>query len=826
MEVTGTLVSLRTYDERWGIGRLKISQAQAREIGFGDDALFGGDSVAVVGDCLVGLSEGGDYRMRGKLVRHPKYGDQLQVDAAAVEIAPNPSAIKRFLMRNLHGVGEVSATKVVEKFEADGKLEDLRQILLSNPLSLDVAAITGRRVKIGIKDGADQGIEQFIHRDLAIRLSAGIVNDGTLRRIAAWLAGRIPSATSPDAVPRAWEMFSKDPYLPIMFVEGYGFSQADAIGASLDFSKDHPSRLAALAMHAVTNACESVGHIFLTRQEFARAISEIDTGANPDESLQSAASQGWPVIVDGDRIYLRKYHFAQARAAKILREMADREIAPLYRGNSLEREIVAAEMSVGRNFRLDQSQRDALRGILTSTKQIHTLTAGPGCGKTSIMEVMVGVLARSKMGVFAAPTGKAAKVLSSRLERHSLNASTIHTLLGVSESGFTHNENNPVFADYIVIDESSMLDVEIFGALLSAAPTTAHIIFLGDTNQLPSVGPGQMLADIKALDFDHHELFQTHRNAGGILHVVNESATGHLSKLDGFSDVLFSHGLPEATEASVAQIMLDYERAVERHGIHRVALLTARRKGRPDTPGWNTTYLNARLRERMNPGGEKIHGTFFYLQDRIVVRKNMALEQGKTDDDKPIIEAVVNGDTGTIQGAFYKVDRSGSATRDLEHIEVLLDDGRLIKFPADSLGRLAHAYAMTVHMSQGSEYDEVLFVCTNGMPTFIHRGIVFTAMSRAKKLLRVYADDHSLRSVVRRPIPKRNTAILEIVDRPRAAVHQWPRAAIQTQEETATRGEGAGVNDARETGDQPDTQPEAPIPGGELSSRVSALLGW
>jgi exodeoxyribonuclease V alpha subunit len=822
VEVSGTLVSIKTYNDRWAIGRLKVSETIAEELGLDQAFPEVGSEIVVVGDCLAGLSDGGDYRLRGKFARHPKFGPQFQADAASVEIAPNPVAIKRFLVRNLHNVGEVSAQKIIEKFQAEGKLEELRKTLLANPLSLDVAAITGRKVKVGIKNGADQGIERFIHRDLAIRLSSGVVNDGTLRRIALWLADRIPSHTAPDAVTRAWEVFAKDPYLPIMSVDGYGFSQADAIGLSLSFPRTHPSRLAALAIHSLTSACETNGHIFLTESEFARAVSEVDASANPKDAVEAAIAQGWPIVVDGQRIYLRKYHFAQTRAANLLKLMGGRTLAPLYRGDALDREIIAAEMAMGQSFRLDPSQRAALRGLLTSEKQIHTLTAGPGCGKTSIMEVMVGVLRNSRLGVFAAPTGKAAKVLNGRLSRHGLTASTIHAMLGVQEDGFIHCETNPLAADYIVVDESSMNDVEIMGHLLAAVPKSAHIIFLGDTNQLPSVGPGQMLADIKALDFDHHELSQTHRNTGGILHVVNQAARGVADTSDQFQDVVFSHGLPPATEASVAAVMADYERAVARHGVHQVALLTARRKGQPDVPGWNTTYLNARLRERLNPNGEKIRGTSFFVGDRIVVRKNLMIEQGKDENDKPIIEAVVNGDTGTIRQAFYRSDNP----TDLSHVEILLDDGRVIRFPAESMNKIAHAYAMTVHMSQGSEYAEVLAVITNGMPSFIHRGIVFTAYSRAKRMLRVYAEDDVLRSVVRRPIPRRNSAICELVNMPRtvSAPAVADPAPVQVIRATGQLDPRALAIDPFDLDAEPHAAPDA-APS-TYAERVTGLLGW
>jgi len=492
------------------------------------------------------------------------------------------------------------------------------------------------------------------------------------------------------------------------------------------------------------------------------------------------------VLVEGNykgRVYLQRHHYAQNRLAGQLKAMAATQCQPLYAGRDLRADIAGLEHRMTQNMRakaakegveppppfcLDESQKRALIGLLTSDRQIHTLTAGPGCGKTAIMELMVGVLGRSRIGVFCAPTGKAAKVLNGRLRQYGQAAKTIHSTLGVKEDGFVHDESSPLFADYVVVDESSMIDVELAGHLLAAIPKKCHVIFLGDANQLPSVGPGQFLADLMRMNFDHHQLNKTHRNDGGILDVVNQAAAGEMTLVD-WNDVKFSHGLPVASEESIAPILLQYERAVAEHGIDSVALLCARRKGDIEKPGWNTTYLNEVLRKRMNPTGERIMGIRLHLGDRVVVRKNMNLVQHPAADGKPaVVESVVNGDTGRVDSVEY-----GQKAHEPENIKVRLDDGRLVKFSVEEAGALGLAYAMTVHTSQGSEYAEVLFICTGGVPSFIHRGIVFTATSRAKKMLRIYAEDSTIRKIVRQPIPKRNSALVEMVgEAPRRIVAQ------------------------------------------------------
>lgn len=769
VEVVGTLSRLAIYGERWGRAFLTITPEQAAALGvFRPDSFFQG--INITGAALVGLNEGTEYRMRGTIKDHPKYGRSLDAEAATIELDANPAALANFLRRNIQGVGEISAKKIVARYAKDDQLRELREILLNNPLSLDVGAVLGQKKSkmATLKGSADQGVEVFIHRDLALRLGADGVMDSTLRKIGVWLAVRLPNPTSPDAVARAWALFLDDPYRPMLDVSGYGFAQADLIGGRLGVPRNHPSRLAALAMHAITQGCEMYGHVFLDWHEFVDAIRLADGGIDAEAAVNAAATRGWPVQIEQGtrRVYTNKLHAAQQRLAGLLSKMAGREIPCLYGGMDVHADIRAAERRVvapasappGTCFRLDDSQRIALCAILTSRSQIHTLTAGPGSGKTALMELLVDILGRSRVGVFCAPTGKAAKVLSARVAKYHLSAQTIHTTLGVTEEGFVHNEDNPIFGDFVVIDESSMIDVELAGSLLAAIPAKCHLIFLGDTNQLPSVGPGQVLADLRRLPFDHHRLSSTHRNDGGILATVNEAAAGAMTLMD-YPDVKFSRGLPEASLDSVAPLLLEYERAVARHGIPAVALLCARRKGNPDTPGWNTTYLNKVLRDRMNPRGERIKGTGLFTGDRVVVRKNMRLVQQPAKDDKPAtVEAVVNGDTGTVGDAHY-----GEKAHEPESVTVRFDDGRTVRFPTEAVGVLALAYAVTVHTSQGSEFAEVQFVCTNGMPSFIHRGIVFTALSRAKKMLRVYGENGVIQSIVRRPIPPRNSALVEMV---------------------------------------------------------------
>lgn len=426
---------------------------------------------------------------------------------------------------------------------------------------------------------------------------------------------------------------------------------------------------------------------------------------------------------------------------------------------------------------LDESQEQALINILTSRTRLHTLTAGPGCGKTALMEVLVKVLSDKKFD-FCAPTGKAAKVMTARLERLGQTCSTTYSMLQGSGPGdFAINADDQLTGDILVVDESSMLDLEIAQALMDAVHDDMHVILLGDTRQLPSISPGMVLQDLlKVAGADHNRLTKPHRNSGGILDVVNEAGAGSVQTVDRES-VKFSHGLGEAS-TEFHGVMAAYLGAVSRVGIERTVLIMPKRQGEVDQPGWNTTYSNAVLRQVLNPNAPKVVGTSFCVNDRVIVRQNMTLpqptpeelqtgrrmsddEEDEGGEDKRLQVRVVNGDTGTIKS--YVAAPKGSREGLPQWITVDLDDGRRVHLPGAAAADMGLAYALTVHAAQGSEYTEVLMVVTPGTPSFMNRNMIFTGFSRARERLSVFGEDRVIAQVAKTPLPSRNTALSQRV---------------------------------------------------------------
>ena len=777
--LVGKLLYIKAFPTGWAVGRINTED-------FAD--------LGVNGNPLAGLPEKGTYEFTGAIEQHATYGLQLKVESVGLHVPDNREGIAKFLRQNFKGVGQKAAEKIVLYYAGQpGGLAEFRKKLLANPYAMDFSA-AGIKRKTSM-DSVD-GPQGMIYMDLATRIGGLDVGDKLLRKMAAYLEGKIGNASDPVA--KAWEVLSGNPYLPIRDLSGYAFRMADALARKIGFDLNRPERIGALVTHAINEGCNASGHSFLTEENFQKIIHSIDPGVDVPAALKAAQDMDEPLVVDGERYYIEAAYKAEMslarnlakRQARILRHSVS-DLDPHY----LELAIDRAQKAIG--FVLDASQRQSVRGLLTSHCPVHTITAGPGCGKTTIMEIVVQVLEGKTKVVrnpeteqfekvpynigFCAPTGKAAKVLSARIARFGLAASTIHSLLGVrgggkSEDGeakgmFLHSYSNPLDVDLLIVDETSMVDLALMQALMSAMPEASHIVFLGDPKQLPSVGPGSCLADLLQLPLDHHQLTQTHRNDGGILDVVTQAGLGKID-FKPRRDVTFFDGLPAPTEESIGLVMDDYGRAVEGCGgdFSKVGLLIARKKGDPETPGWNSTYLNAMLRERYNPEknvrlfvsgiegraravkGVKIYGTRFRVDDRVIVRKNITITR-KDQPDAPA-EQVVNGDTGTI--CDFVVEK-GNVTELL----IRLDDGRGIRLPSEHIDTLDMAYAMTVHTAQGSEYEQIFVICVNGTASFVHRGILFTAFSRAKKHLSIIGESEVIRATLARPAPKRNSFLVE-----------------------------------------------------------------
>lgn len=781
-EVIGVIESIRTFNE-WSVGTVWL-----------DDTT----RVKITGEAVGGLVEGAEYSLKGRWRHSDKHGESLDVHAASPHVRADRASIRRFMERHFQGVGPKTSAKyladhVDNQTDPAAALERLREQLLSAPWMLDFSHYTSA-AQFKNDEGASPMLA-FVHRDLAMRVGAlPGMKDGIVKLLAGYAIGKLTAqqrsegdgedgeqpapVLDPQILSKCWAVFSEDPYAPIAEVPGYGFVMADAIGNMLQIPADAPMRIKALIRYATEEGCQMGGHVFLTERQLKEAISRVDRRLHAERTIQMGVEGGYIVADEANgqaRYYTPELYDAETTLAERIAKMCE-PATPLIR----MREEAAIEL-VQRIARetcphmvngLDDTQARALAGILTATRRLHTLTAGPGCGKTALMEVLQAVLKQRSM-VFVGPTGKSAKVLNNRLSAYGRSASTIHSrLCGSGRGDFQVNEQDPLSEDILVVDEASMADVEIADGVLAAVHDTMHVIMLGDVEQLPSVSPGAVLRDLLAIkQADHHRLTTTHRNSGGILEVIGQVRDGTLDCVDRPS-VRFSHGLKDAPK-DFPKVAQDYVDAVSRLGIENVILLMPKRKGDANTCDWNTTYANAQLREMCNPNAERISGSRLHVNDRVIIRANMQVDLADTGssgrashdapdgDDEAMQTRVVNGDTGTIVG--YERPKGAIRQAGVKWIRIKLDDGRMVDFPGAALDQVQHAYALTVHSAQGSEYKHVMAVVTPGTPQFINRAMIFTGFSRAQNALHIYGEDAVLRQIAATPMPPRNSGLVRRV---------------------------------------------------------------
>jgi exodeoxyribonuclease V alpha subunit len=632
-----------------------------------------------------------------------------------------------------------------------------------------------------------------------------------------------PTERNTDLVALTWATLMRNPYAPISKTEGYGFGMAEAVAAAANIPRDSPLRLAALAEYAVDEGCNRKGHTFLSPADFMEAIKKVDPTAGPQaQAALTHAAANKLVVIEGNRVYTPALLAAEKSLgiglAKLLQDSA-----PLTKRSAedVKKKLRACAAEINPAFAkgFDDDQLDSIAGMLTSRQRLHVITGGPGTGKTAMLEATLFLL-KQKSFSFCAPTGKASKIMSNRVSKYGYSASTINSLLkGGEGDGFAVNEDEPLECDVLVVDESTMLGVGMAAAVLAALPENAHLIIMGDpglpnkpgtansarAGQLPSISPGRFMQDLLLLpNINHLHLTKTYRNSGGILDVVNEVAMGNLNMTDRES-VRFTRTL-KAPENGFPEVMHNYLETVARDGVEGTLLVMPLRQGDRETPGWNTTYSNHVLRKACNPDGEKLPGTTLHLGDRVLIRENMEIGQPNPEEmgmvrrvpsNKPAEkfdfqslvpkkgevvseedsffdnlrapkgdhnerkERVVNGDTGTI--IAYAMPNAGKRMGSPQWVRIALDDGREIEYPGAELSELDHAYALTVHAVQGSEYKNVLVVVTPGSADFMNQNILLTAFSRPQTNMLVFGDEVVVKKIARTPTPARNSALVERV---------------------------------------------------------------
>ncbi len=686
------------------------------------------DVVSVVGK-IAAVAAGETIEAKGAWRNDPTHGLQFQARELKASAPEGLAGIEAFLGSGAFpGIGPTMARRLVLAFG-----EEVFDVIEQTPARLSrISGVSAAKAQAI----AEAWSEQKAARETMVFLQGHGIGPGQ--------AARIFKAYGSSAVAR----IKANPYAMAREIWGVGFQTADALAQRMGIAADSPMRLGAGAWHVLNEALND-GHCALPRAELlaraAEALKAPETLVEAALIEEIAQKRLTADSIDGvDCVFLPWLHGTEKGIARRLKALLKGETPWLPLAAAGAPEKIAAEAGLI----LEASQLAALR--LAMTSKLMILTGGPGVGKTTLTNAILRMLESQGVAMkLCAPTGRAAKRMSEATGRP---ATTIHRLLETTGIGgdFLRNEDNPLDCGLVVVDECSMIDASLMHALLKATPDSAAMLFVGDADQLPPVGPGQPFADmIRGGTIPTARLTEVFRQAAQsqivrAAHAINAGDIPDLARPEGESDFYFIPAEdPEAAPQRVVEVVRDHiPRRFGFDPMREIQVLTPMNKG-----GLGARALNAALQAALNPQGSpriERFGTVFAVGDRVMQTEN--------DHERE----VYNGDLGYIEGI------------DLDDKKIRLNfDGRRIEIEFDGLERLALAYAVTIHKSQGSEYPAVVAVVANQHYVMLRRNLIYTAVTRGRRLVALTGQARAVSMAVENDQGgKRWTKLRELLSRP------------------------------------------------------------
>ena len=671
-----------------------------------------GEEITVVGKCAA-VWEGEEIHAEGHWVDDAVHGRQFQADSITCIAPKSVEGVKRYLSSGLiKGIGPVLAERIVATFGANTlDVLDNHSGRLSEVPKLGPAKV--RMIREAWRANRETREVMIFTQTYGISVAKTV---------------KIYARYGSDAV----AIIKADPYRLCRDIWGIGFTTADRIATAVGLPKDSPLRARAAIVYTLETEAEAGGHCFTTEPDLLLHAQDLvgisveiltDALAHEIEAGRVIAEEDPSGETNGRRIYLRRLYVAEKRVARRLSAMAScaRSFPPI----SVERAIPWAERKVG--FTLAPAQLAALTRTLNS--KLAIITGGPGVGKTTIIRALVDIYDAKRLKiVLAAPTGRAAKRMSEAVGGR--EAFTLHRLLKYNPqtNEFSFNEERPLEGDVFIFDETSMVDISLMADLTAALPLSATVVLVGDTDQLPSVGPGNVLKDLIASGrITASRLTDIFRqdNSGLIVrnaHRVNAGLPFELRR--GETDFYFVNA---DDPAKILNLALDF--MTERIPGHfhmdplkDVQVLSPMRKNI-----LGTENLNAVIQKRLNGAGPAVQrgATLFRAGDRVMQLRN------NYDKD------VYNGDVGFIRAVSPE-----------ERSMVIDFDGRPVEYKSGDLDEITLAYASTIHKSQGSEYPAVIVLVHSQHYMMLQRNLLYTAITRGRKLVLVVGTQWAVKKAI------------------------------------------------------------------------------
>jgi len=676
------------------------------------------DGVVTAAGSVPGISPGERLVLAGSWMVHPQYGEQFKIESFEMKPPSGADEIYRYLASGIiKNIGPAKARDIVDKFGGEAL-----NVIENEPEKL--SAIKGISLRSARKIGE------------GYRLQAG------LRRLIDFLSGYgikplIATRVYKDYGDEGLDAVRDNPYIIAAEAYGASFSEADSIALDLGFESDCTERVtAALVFELMHNL--SNGHTFIPKDKLTLATNElIGAGSEVIRDALDALSECGEVVVETiagvEGCYLRHMHDAESYTAWRILDMLGKQgsgVRGQGSGSALSPVSLIREIEQKDGIKYAKMQLSALE--MAANNGIMALTGGPGTGKTTTVRGILMLFdAMGLKTVLCAPTGRAAQRLSETCLRE---AATVHRLLGTTpgEDGelvFSHDEDDPLNADAVIVDESSMLDILLMRSLLAAMKRGCRLVMVGDADQLPPVGPGCVFADvIKSGVVPTIALSEIFRQAegSGIVRCAHNVNNGIMPDLtEKYPDLFF---MQRQSEEQLAETITELfsERLPKNMGIDP-SLIQVLSPTRKNAAG--TVKLNERLRDAVNPRNalkkEKVSGDFvFRVGDKVMQIRNNYDIIWKSPDRLFEGTGVFNGDVGVVKD--IDLDR--------ETLTVDFDD-KLVTYIFEQLPELEPAFAVTVHKSQGSEYHAVILAMTAAAPPLLTRGLLYTALTRAKNLL-------------------------------------------------------------------------------------------